>query len=155
MPYYTQIPRRPSRGLSSSTAQQTLLTLQASLALLAEHPSIPVFTEQQLCARKRSTQRGHLERQGPVPARELLVASQATGEETCNITGGKNVPRDRTRMLGSHRGGAQRQLRRGWEGRVGLGRSFPEAFELEGVNQTEGILSFPKDPSPALSDNSL
>ena len=58
-------------------------------------------------------------------------------------------------MPGGHRGGAQSQLRRGWEGWVGLGERFPEAFALEGVNQAEGSLSFPKDPSAALSEDSL
>ena len=58
-------------------------------------------------------------------------------------------------MLGSHRGRAQSQLRREWEGWVGLGERFPEAFELEAVNHAERILSFPKNPSPALSEDSL
>ena len=78
-----------------------------------------------------------------------------TGKETRNITAGKSVLLDHRRMPGGHRGGAQSQLRRGWEGWVGLGERFPEAFALEGVNQAEGILSFPKDPSAALSEDSL
>ena len=84
-----------------------------------------------------------------------LRPHRRTAEEACNITGGENVLLDQRRVLGSHGGGAPNQLRSGWEGWLGLGESFPEAFELEGVNQAEGILSFPKDPLPALSEEGL
>ena len=63
-------------------------------------------------------------------------------------------------MGGGRKGRGRRRRKRktggrGWEGWVGLGERFPEAFALEGVNQAEGILSFPKDPSAALSEDSL
>ena len=58
-------------------------------------------------------------------------------------------------MLRNHRGGAPNSAGAGTQGWAGLGEGFPEAFELEGVNQAEGILSFPKDPSPELSEYGL